>query len=328
VVSTRVAALTIALLVGCSAQDGSPPTGSPPVASLSPTPSLTLDLSAIKASIPIAHESSAIAAGPEGVWVLAPDGHVLHIDPGTETVVADIAIAASEFGHIAVGTGGVWVTDFDHDSLTRIDPTSNKVVANITVGKNPEGLLVTPDTVWVSNHRGGSISKVEISSNTVSATYSFGRTGKSGPKDIVMADGDLWTSVPNMTAVFRIDASDGTVVKKLLVLSEDVGNLMTDGTSVYVPARPTLLTIDPSTNAVVQEQTPEPFPFIFGRSSFWTLSGNELVRLDPNTLAPTARWALVDTSSALFDVPEMVITDDAIWLIAGGRIVLHVEVEP
>ena len=276
------------------------------------------------ASIPIAHASYSIVADDAGVWLLAPEGAVTRIDPTTNKVAAEIDVTASEFGHIALGAGAVWVTSFDHDKLTRIDPKTNEPVADIAVGASPEGITVTGDTVWVSNHRGGSFSKVSAATNKVEATFTFGEAGTSGPKGIVILDGDLWTTVPNKASVFRIDAETGETVKKLLIVADDFGSPMTDGKLLYVPTVRTVTRIDPATNRVVDELRPDPYPAAFGFSAFWSIDGFDLVRLDPETLLETARWRFL-SGSAEPEVTGMAFDDDSVWLVVDGRTVVRVE---
>ena len=262
----------------------------------------------------------------EGVWLLAPDGHVLAIDPASNALAADVEINASEFGYVAVGAGSVWATDFDHDTLWRIDPATNTVLKRIVVGTNPEGLLVTPDTVWVSNHRAGSISKVDTATSNIVATFTFGRTGPSGPRGIVIADGDVWTSAPNTSAVYRLDPETGDVVMKLFINQEELGTVQTDGRFVYLPNGSMLSRIDPATNTIVRDYRPEPFPMTFARQTFWAVSGRSLVRLDPETLEPAQSWQLVSDGEPELDAWDMAFDDHAIWLLDSGKTVLRIEI--
>ena len=251
----------------------------------------------------------------------------MRIDQATNDIVADIEVPASEYGYIAVGAGSVWVTAFDHDALLRIDPATNKVVATIAVGTNPELLLVTPDTVWTANHRGGSISKVDVATNAVVATFDFASHGRSGPKGVIMVDGDLWTTVPNMRSVFRLSPTTGSVVTRQELPHLDLDYPISDGHFVFVATSDgTLEKIDPATNTVVQELSPELIPWLFARSAFWAPSGQDLVRIDPATLEPAERWPLAPASAEPLDVMGMAVDDDAVWLTIGGQTVICVDV--
>ena len=276
--------------------------------------------------IPLDADFYSIAAGVEGVWLLSSAGRVLQIDPATDDVVADIEVPASEFGYVAVGAGSVWVTDFDHNALARIDPATKRVAATIAVGTNPESLLVTPETVWTANHRGGSISKVDVATNKVLATFDFANHGTSGPKGIVMAAGDLWTTVPNMLSLFRVSPTTGSVVARLTLLHDDLDSPVSDGHSVFVPTSDrTFEQIDPSTNTVVGHLSPQPIPWLFARSAFWAPSGQDLVRLDPGTLKPAKSWRIAPESAGPPDVMGMAVDADAVWLIVGGHTLIRVD---
>lgn len=297
--------------------EGGVPTG--PAITESPFPTL----SPAAHFIPFEADFYTVAAGPEGVWLLSPTGHVIRIDPTTNGIAADVAVRASEFGHIAVGAGSVWITDFDHDALVRIDAASGAIDATIAVGANPEGLLVTPETIWVSNHRGGSISKVDVASNTVVDTFDFTNHGASGPKGIVIVAGDLWTTVPNAVSVFRIAPATGEVVDRLLIMADDFGSPLTDGRFVYVPTPGGLVKVDPATNALVPDFAPVEQPRAFGLSSAWSISNGDLVRLANDTFAPIERWRVVGESSA---VTNMALWDDTVWLATDSRAVIRVDV--
>jgi len=278
-------------------------------------------------AIPLDADFYSVASGAEGLWLLSSAGRVIEIDKTTDQVIADIQVPVSEYGYIALGAGSVWVTSFDHDSLIRIDPTTKKVIATIAVGTNPEGLLVTPDTVWTANHRGGSISKVDVATNTAVATFDFADHGTSGPKGIVLAAGDLWTTVPNMLSVFRISPKTGKVVARNTLLHEDLGPPVSDGRFVFVATSDgTFEKLDPATNTVVEHLTPQPLPWLFARSAFWAPLGEDLVRLDPGTLEPAERWSLAAASSEPVDVMGMAVDDDAVWLIVGGHTLVRVDV--
>jgi len=310
---------TSATTVPSAAASTSPasPASSSPAAELSPgVTSITLDA-----------DFYSVAAGVEGLWLLSSAGRVIEIDRATNQVVADIEIPSSEFGYVGVGDGSVWVTSFDHDTLIRIDPATKKIVASIAVGTNPEALLVTPDAVWTANHRGGSITKVDLATNKVVATFDFANHGTSGPKGLIMAAGDLWTTVPNMLSVFRISPKTGKVVARNTLLHDDLDFPVTDGRFVFVPTSDrTFEKIDPATNTVVDHLTPDPVPWQFARSAFWAPSGQDLVQLDPATLKPVKSWRIVAPSAEPVDVMGMAVEDDAVWLIVGGRSLIRVGV--
>jgi len=325
-----LAALIAVTLAGCTAvstgnvsSTATAPTSVAPSRSPSQSTADATPSPAVSAVIPLVADFYSVAAGAEGIWLLSPTGKVIRIDPVTNKVAATVEVPKSEFGNIAVGAGSVWVTDFDHDALVRIDPTTKAVVASVKVGPNPEGLLVTPKTVWVSNHRGGSVSKVDVASNRVRGTYKFAHEGTSGPKDLVLVDDDLWTTAPNSLGLFRIDQDTGDLVRKVSILAEDIAGPITDGRSIYVrTGGDTMVRVDPATNEIDPAFAPAQVPDAFGLASFWTFSGQDLIRLDAGTLTPTGRWSVlpkgIGPTNVAFD-------QDSLWVATDGRMLIHVE---
>jgi len=308
------AALFSLIVVGCSATTGAAQT------QLAPTPTAG-GSNGIVATVPLDLKVDAIAAGPEGVWLRSPSGAVLDVDPATNTVAARVAIPASEFGGIAVGSGSVWVTDFAHDRLYRIDPKARAITATIKVGANPLALLATSDAIFVSNFRGGSTSKVDIASGTVVATFSFTNEGPSGPIGVALVAGDLWTSVQAMNYVFRLNPTDGAVVAKLSIVADFLGAPISDGQFVYVrTGDSSMVKIDPATNATVDGFDPDVVPDFFARSGFWGATGRDLLRFDPVTMSPSARWAVFPDAAEKWPNYAMAFMDQTLWLVANQQL--------
>jgi hypothetical protein len=141
-----------------------------------------------------------------------------------------------------------------------------------------------------------------------------------------MADGDLWTTVPNMLSVFRVSPKTGKVTARTTLLHDDLDSPISDGQFVFIATSDrTFEKIDPATNSVVAHLTPEPIPWLFARSAFWAPSHQDLVRLDPATLEPVKQWTLAPASAVPLDVMGMAVDDDAVWLIEGGNTLIRVD---
>ncbi len=275
---------------------------------------------AVIASIALDQPCVSLAIGGGAVWLRTIEGDVIRIDPETNRVAATIDVGTGEFGNVAFGASGVWVTTFYEDTVSRLDPATNQVTAKIIVGNNPEGITITPEAVWVSNHRGGSLSRVDPATNTVVKTIRVGPPGSGGPKDIVIAGGDLWTSIPNRTSVVRVDPDTQAVVKEFSFFG--LGGLITNGTSVFVPADDQLAEIDPRKDVVVRTFVPKYFPEAFGMSAFWAVHDHDLWRLDAKTLEPMKSWRL--SESASFSGP-IGFDASSIWLVADGNTLVRVD---
>jgi DNA-binding SARP family transcriptional activator/streptogramin lyase len=67
----------------------------------------------VSSSIPLEHASAGIALGPQAVWIVTIDGHVLRVDPDAGRVTKSIALGLyppNVWGTIAAGAGGIWVS--------------------------------------------------------------------------------------------------------------------------------------------------------------------------------------------------------------------------
>jgi DNA-binding SARP family transcriptional activator/streptogramin lyase len=67
----------------------------------------------VTSSIVLEHASAGIALGPQAVWIVTIDGHVLRVDPDAGRVTKSIALGLyppNVSGTIAAGAGGIWVS--------------------------------------------------------------------------------------------------------------------------------------------------------------------------------------------------------------------------
>jgi len=252
----------------------------------------------------------------EAAWVRLLDGSVIHIDLESGGLVSTIDVGAGEFGDIAAGDDAVWVTTFDENTVSRIDPTSDEIVAVIEVGENPEDLLVTPDAIWVSNHRDGSLSRIDPTTNKVVATVTVGPKGPSGPKEIALIAGDLWTAIPNANGVVGVDPGTNEAVATIAV--NFINSLIGGDDRIYAPS-PTVgrvSIVDPVTEAVTNMDEPAAFPAGFGLGSLWGLDPEYLLRLDESTLEPTES---IRISGSPAEIGDIAFSDDSVWLVLPER---------
>jgi YVTN family beta-propeller protein len=100
--------------------------------------------------IPTAGRFSAIAAGPDSVWVAnSRDDEVLRVSARGSGVAARVRVGDDPAG-VAVAPGAVWVANAGDGTVSRIDPFINEVVATIDVGNRPQGITVADGVVWVT----------------------------------------------------------------------------------------------------------------------------------------------------------------------------------
>ncbi len=116
-------------------------------------------------AIELAGPATAVAAGPDAVWVAAAvaddQGRVLRIDPATGQVTATLTVGTSPNG-LAVGAGAVWVTGTADDTVWRIDPVPDRpqVKGTVDVPGAPLGIAATTDAVWVAVRDGGAVAVI------------------------------------------------------------------------------------------------------------------------------------------------------------------------
>ncbi len=182
------------------------------------------------ATVALAGTPAAIAAGPDGLWVVDSTGTVTRVDPVTNTVVATIPVGSLGFG-IADAGGSVWVsgrsTDDTHASLWRIDPATDTVRATVTTDANCMSLAGQGDSVWASC---GTARRIE-SDGVLSETTVDALAGVAvGPQSVYALAGD--------GTLARLSPDTGDVLHRQTVPPGSEGVAVGDG-AVWV-ANPAL----------------------------------------------------------------------------------------
>jgi len=225
------------------------------VARADPPPSGTI-VGAIPVSTP-----RDVEGGFGSIWVAnGPGRTVTRIDPSTDAVLAVISVP-DPASVLAAGAGAIWLTSFPGNSLTRIDPTTNTATGTVSLapgGLGPVGITVYDGSVWVANHQGnptGSIAKIDPATMNVVDVILIGDQSFAGPNWLAAADGSIWTDVPNINAVVRIDPTTDAVLAT--IPDKGVcGALAASDTAVWVAGGggpgclPGITRIDPMSNTV------------------------------------------------------------------------------
>jgi outer membrane protein assembly factor BamB len=142
---------------------------------------------------------------------------------------------------------------------------------------------------------------------------------------VALVAGDLWTAVTNEHSVFRLDATDGSVVARLPIPAKFYGGPISDGRFVYVrTGDDSMVKIDPATNATVDGFAPAVVPDFFGRAGFWGATGSDLLRLDAGTMAPSDRWAVFPDPAEKWPEYAIALDDQAMWLVANQQRLLRI----
>ena len=146
---------------------------------------------------------SAIAAGEEGVWLLASDSpEVVKIDPRRNTVAQRIGISADFLAGLALGGGAVWTTDLTTGVLWRIDPGPRRL-RPIDIGFGVTSVAYGGGSVWVTNFVEDELVQVDARTNTVTARIPLAGT----PPSVAASKDAAWVSVAGVPSGDVLPAS-------------------------------------------------------------------------------------------------------------------------
>ena len=206
-----------------------------------------------------------VEAGFGSIWVAnGPAGTILRIDPASNTVVATIQ-AGRPVCCLAFGAGAVWAASSATDSVIRIDPATDSVVDSFpSGGLAPEGITFGDGFVWVANHHGnptGSVAKIDPAIDTVIDVIRVGAAMfAGGPSFLAAVPGSVWTDVPNLSALVRIDTATDAISATIPARGA-CSEVAADSQQVWVSGGtppgclPGVFRVDPATNSLVTRLT-------------------------------------------------------------------------
>ena len=116
--------------------------------------------------------AEAVAAGPEGVWVVEPSPDpvgsapgVAQIDPRRNRVLRRVSISAEGLTMIALGAGSVWVADPFGGGVWRVNPVPEPVLRQIPLELGVRGVTFGAGRVWVTNEVTGTVHAIDPRTN-------------------------------------------------------------------------------------------------------------------------------------------------------------------
>jgi YVTN family beta-propeller protein len=260
----------------------------------------------VVAAIPVSTPRD-VESGFGSIWVAnGPSRTVTRIDPATNAVLAVISVP-DPASVLAAGAGAMWLTSFPGDSVTRIDPATNTATGTVSLapsGLGPIGITVYDGYVWVANHQGnptGSVAKIDPATMNVVDVIPVGNQSFAGPNWLASGAGSIWTDVPNINAVVRIDPATDTVVAT--IPDKGVcGALAASDTAVWVAGGggsgclPGITRIDPNSNSVTTMLNAggQTDSLALGSGTLWygTSISNFLGRIDTSTTAVVGQLKL------------------------------------
>lgn len=261
----------------------------------------------------------------DALWLLDQDAggttNLVKLDPATLAVESSSPVAeqGQAFYDLAVGLGRIWVVNFPNDyvdtslvgSISEYDSDGSLLRTVSTYGHGPEGVGFVNGKVWVANHHqdapgtGGSVVELDPDTGALLARIPVGAPiFCCGPQELTVADGFLWTGVPNLNGVVRIDPS--TLATTVIPGGQGGGQFPASACGVFAfdgsthrlwvtdgfcrPA--SIMRLDTSTATVTQSINPggAAIGLAFGNGSLWASVADNgrgksgfLVQLDPST---------------------------------------------
>jgi virginiamycin B lyase len=188
-----------------------------------------------------------VAVTKDAVWVGSSGPFAVHrIDPKTNRVVAEVALAGAPCAGLAVGFGSLWVPlCTPTPSLAKVDLASNRLSATFNIGAAgaESGVTVDDHGVWLVTDKDGTLVRIDPATGAVQATVripagSYNPHYSAGTVWISQADGAQLTGVDTESlqvtatvatgphprfltagggAVWTLNQGDGTVTRLDLV---------------------------------------------------------------------------------------------------------------
>lgn len=278
----KIILFTIALLfTACTASSPQEPSATPTsVPAILPTPSSITPLEErLLAAISIKFPDELVFV-QDYIWVKTDDGHVIQVDPATNSVVGDIKIDTTTERHDycqGLGTDGknIWACSARGNEnlktidVVRIDPDSQTVVATVEVGKifDQFDMPFLLNHIWVLTGDGSKLVGIDTATNQPLPAMDLG------------------------TRCFQAAAMGSS-----LLVTCWMDNL--------------ILKIDPEKMEVTERKTftSPPLNIVVTEDGVWSRMGADIVRLDPDTLDPVVTFTGLPGDKSLFA------TKEAIWV--------------
>lgn len=154
-----------------------------------------------------------VVAGAGSVWVASdPAGKVSRIDPATNAVIAQVAVAPGT-AFLAFGFDALWAVSSEGRVLQKIDPATNAVVGTAPLGQQPGFLAAGEGAVWVQEQGDGTVAKVDPASLAVLGRTKVGANLKYG--DIDTGGGAVWLRTTDDQTMVVIDPASLAIRARL-----------------------------------------------------------------------------------------------------------------
>jgi DNA-binding SARP family transcriptional activator/streptogramin lyase len=217
----------------------------------------------------------AVFSGGDARTLVVPRDSVALFDAHRARVRAFVGVGSRPVA-VAVGAGGVWVANGDDGTVNRLDPTTGRLVRTIGVGADVNAIATGFGSVWVADGNDATITRIDPGVNQIERTIA-----PAGPPTLA-------TSPIFFVAV--------------------------DSRFVWATQGDRLLRVDPRTSQVTGSiAVGAATGLATGGGSVWvTTVSQQLIRVDPATVHPTAELALPGGSTGL------VYAGGSLWTIVAG----------
>lgn len=216
------------------------------------------------------------------IWTKTVNGHVIQVDPATNTIVGAIKVdTTTELNHYCQGLGtdgeNIWACSAsgDEDNRTidvvRIDSDSQSVVETFKVGKifDQFKMPFLHNQIWVLTENGSKLVGIDVATNQLGSAIDLGtRCFQLAPMEEMLL---ATCGLDNL--LLQIDLAKGEVTKRV--------------------------TIHSPRNVAAAE------------NGVWVLQDNAVVRLDPKSLTPVVVFTNLPRVGAMGDV---FVTEEVVWM--------------
>ena len=182
----------------------------------------------VRASVPIGHAPSGIAATASSVWIAEPQSSVVvRLDAKTRHQTAIIPVGTSP-GALTVYAGELWVADSSNGEVQEISTATNIVSRSVAVGHDPSALAGGLGYLWVANQGDGTVTRIDPSGRRAARTIAVG----SEPDGVAVGDNAVWVANKFDNTVTRIDP--GSLATRTIPVGVGPDGIAVTGTAVWV----------------------------------------------------------------------------------------------
>lgn len=258
-----------------------------------PTPaSITSFDSRVLATVKIFKEPDEMVFIDGYLWTKTADGHLVQIDPATNTITADIKVDTATVQHHycqGMGTDGedIWVCSASSEAdntaidVVRVDTETMRVVETVKIGKIFEQLDLPflLNQIWVLVEDGSKLVGIDVATNQPSSTIDLGARCF----QLALVDNALMATCALEDLVLRIDVEKNEV------------------TAQVVLKRP---------------------GYIAGNEDgVWVAQSASIVRLDPISLKPL----VIFTNLPDMDSGDIFVTKKSVWVRHKSGFIYHID---